>query len=79
MVGAPVLSQGMPFPGAYIDPQTQVATPTTLSEHELLVLQPEEALKRLEFEARELEVERKTLTLQNSQLSAILIRQGLKL
>ena len=48
-------------------PLAQVAPPTTLSERELLVLQREEALKRPELEARELEVERKTqaLKLQN--------------
>ena len=62
LAGAPMLSQGMPFPGAYMAPPSwpmymhsflipaQAAPPTTLSECEL----------RQELEARELEVERRT-------------------
>ena len=78
MADAPMLSQGTPFPDAYMAPASwpiympsllslaQAASPTTLSERELLFIQCEEALKRIR---RELEAVRKTqaLALQNSQ------------
>ena len=62
MAVAPMLSQGMPVTGAYMDPpswpmcmpsflrQTQATPPTTLSEHLLYNRQCQE------LEARELEV-----------------------
>ena len=60
-------------------PQTQMAPPTMLSEHEGLLQQREEALKCQELEARELDFERRTQDLQLQILQSLRFRQGLEL
>ena len=59
-------------------PRAQTVPPTVLSEREHLILQHEEALKRQELEARELEFERKTqaFKLQNLQSQAHSFQTG---